>query len=145
MQMANLGMDPVHAAEYHIAVLFQRSHLLTGVDTPLCTPHPASCLIDYCVRADVLQIGDEMWIDPSDPDSARIIADQLQTLLDNQLVDDQGRIVEVFDSLGNVHPELLVENMGVGVVIGSGEPSPESSNSSSDCGESFAFGNGRSD
>ena len=45
---------------------------------------------------------------------------------------DQGRMVEVFDSLGNVHLELLAENMGVGschpraatMVQTMGSPSP---------------------
>ena len=62
--------------------------------------------------------------------------------LDNhQLINDQGREVEVFNLLGNVHPELLVESVGVGVVIGSGELSPESSIQGSDQGETFTFGN----
>ena len=54
-------------------------------------------------------------------------------------------MVEVFDSLGNVHPELLVENARVGIVIRSGELSPENSNISLNCGESFAFDNNGSD
>ena len=49
--------------------------------------------------------------------------------------------MEVFDSLGNVHLELLAGSVGVGVVVGSGEPSPESSVHGSDQGETFAFGN----
>ena len=49
--------------------------------------------------------------------------------------------MEVFDSLGNVHPELLAENAGVGIMIRSGELSPENSNISLDRGESFAFDN----
>ena len=49
--------------------------------------------------------------------------------------------MEVFDSLGNVHPELLAESVGVGVVLGSGELSPESSVHGLDQGETFAFGN----
>ena len=49
--------------------------------------------------------------------------------------------MEVFDLLGNVHPELLVESMGVGVVLGSGELSLESSIHHLDQGEMFAFGN----
>ena len=53
--------------------------------------------------------------------------------------------MEVFDLLRNIHPDLLVESMGVGIVIGSGELLPESSNNGSDCGESFAFGNNGSD
>ena len=49
--------------------------------------------------------------------------------------------MEVFDLLGNVCPELLAENVGVGVVLGSGEPLPESSVHGSDQGETFTFGN----
>ena len=61
------------------------------------------------------------------------------------MIDDQGRAVEAFDSLGNVCPELLAESVGVGIVVGSGEPSPESSHNGSDCEESFAFDNNGSD
>ena len=50
-------------------------------------------------------------------------------------------MVEVFDMLGNIHLELLVESVGVGIMIGSGEPSPKSSDNGLDHGESFAFGN----
>ena len=57
------------------------------------------------------------------------------------MIDDQGREVEVFDLLGNVCPELLAESVGVGIVVGSGEPSPGSSIQGSDQGETFAFGN----
>ena len=53
--------------------------------------------------------------------------------------------MEVFDLLGNVHLELLVESVGVGVVLGSGEPSLESSVHGSDQGETFTFGNDGSD
>ena len=63
----------------------------------------------------------------------------------HELVDERGRVVEVFDSLGNVHLELLAENVGIGIMIGSGEPSPESNDNRSDCGETFAFGNNGSD
>ena len=49
--------------------------------------------------------------------------------------------MEVFDLLGNVHPELLAGSMGVGIVLGSGGPSPESSGHGSDQGETFAFDN----
>ena len=49
--------------------------------------------------------------------------------------------MEVFDSLGNVCPELLAGSLGVGVAIGSGELLPKSSVHGSDQGESFAFGN----
>ena len=61
--------------------------------------------------------------------------------MDHQLIDDQGRSVEVFNSLGNVRPGLLAGGVGVAVVVGSGEPSPESSVRGSDKGESFAFSN----
>ena len=71
--------------------------------------------------------------------------DQLQTLVDRCLIDDQGRVVEVFDSLGNVCPELLMGNVGVDVVVGSGKLLPESSIHGSDQGESFAFSNNGSD
>ena len=43
--------------------------------------------------------------------------------------------------LGNVHPELLMGNVGVDVTVGSGEPLPESSVHGLDQGESFTFGN----
>ena len=66
-------------------------------------------------------------------------------LVDHRLINNQGREVEVFNSMGNVHPELLVESVRVGVMIGSGELSPESSIHGSDQGETFAFGNNGSD
>ena len=53
--------------------------------------------------------------------------------------------MEVFDLLGNIHPELLMGNVRVDVTVGSGEPLPESSVHGSDQGESFAFGNNGSD
>ena len=59
----------------------------------------------------------------------------------HRLIDNQGGEVEVFDSLGNICPELLAGSVGVGVAIGSGEPPPESSVRGSDQGEYFAFGN----
>ena len=65
--------------------------------------------------------------------------------MEHQLIDDQGRLVEVFNLLGNVRPELLAGSVGVAVVVGSGEPSPESSVHGSDEGETFAFGNDGSD
>ena len=61
--------------------------------------------------------------------------------MDHRLIDDRGRMVEVYDSLGNVRLELLVESLGVSLMIGSGEPSPESSDNGLDHGETFAFGN----
>ena len=54
-------------------------------------------------------------------------------------------MVEVFDSLRNVCPELLAESLGVGIVVGSEEPSPESSHNGLDHGETSAFGNNGSD
>ena len=139
--MANPGLDPVNAAEFHIADMLQRSHLLTGTETPPHIPHPASRPIDFCVRAIGLQIATDTSFDPADPDHINNATDQLQTLSLSQLVDDQGRLVEVFDLLGNVRPELLMGNVGVDVMVGSGEPSPESSVHGSDQGESFTFGN----
>ena len=53
--------------------------------------------------------------------------------------------MEVFDPLGNVCLELLMGNVGVDVTVGSGELLPESSVHGLDQGESFAFGNDRSD
>ena len=50
-------------------------------------------------------------------------------------------MVEIFDSMGNVRLKIWVESSGVGLVIGSGELSPESSDNGSDHGETFAFGN----
>ena len=47
--------------------------------------------------------------------------------------------------MGNVCPEVLAEVPGMGLIIGSGEPSPESSDYRLDCGETFAFGNNGSD
>ena len=80
-----------------------------------------------------------------DPDHVNNVANQLQMLVDHQLINNQGREVEVFDSLGNVHPELLAESVGVDVILGSGEPSLESRVHGLDQGETFAFGNNGSD
>ena len=74
VQMANPGMDPVHASKYHVADMLQQSHLLTAEDTPLHTPHLASCPIDYHVRAKGSLIGDNLVIDRSDPDHATVRA-----------------------------------------------------------------------
>ena len=60
VQMANPGLDPVHATEFHIADMLQRSCLLTGVDTPPHTPHPASHPINFHVGAVRLQIAANM-------------------------------------------------------------------------------------
>ena len=139
--MANPGMYPVHAAEYHITDMPQQSCLLTTEDTPPHTPHLVSHLIDYCIRAKGLQIRDNMVINQSDPDYAMVVVDQLWTLADHELVDKCGRMVEIFNLLGNICLELLVESVGVGIMIRSGEPSPESSNNRLDCGETFTCGN----
>ena len=117
----------------------------TGHMGPCPQCHPASRPIDFRVRAIGSQITADMSFDRTDPDHINNAADQLQTLVDSQLIDDQGRLVEVFDLLGNVRPELLRGNVGVDVTVGSGEPSPESSVHGSDQGESFAFGNNGSD
>ena len=145
VQMANPGLDPVNAAEFHVADMLQRSRLLTGTETPPRIPHPASRPINFRVGAIGLQIATDTPFDPTDPDHVNNTADQLRTLSRSRLMDSQGRSVEVFDSLGNVRPELLVGNVGVDVTVGSGEPSPESSVHGSDQGESFAFGNDGSD
>ena len=143
--MANPGLDPVHTAEFHIANMLQRSHLLTGTDTPPHTPHPASRSINFRVGAVGSQIAANTSFDPTDPDHVNNATDHLQMLVDRRLIDDQGRLVEVFNLLGNVHPELLMGNVGVDVTVGSGEPSPESSIHGSDQGESYTFGNDGSD
>ena len=57
VQMANLGLDPVHASEFYVANMLQQSHLLTNVATPPHTPHPASCPINFHVGAAGSQIG----------------------------------------------------------------------------------------
>ena len=139
--MANPGLDPVNATEFHVADMLQRSHLLTSTETPPHIPHPASRPINFCARAIRLQIATDTSFDPANPDHVNNATDQLRTLSLSRLVNDQGRSVEVFDLLGNVHPELLMGNVGVDVTVGSGEPSPESSVHGSDQGESFAFGN----
>ena len=61
--MANPGLDPVHAGEFHVANMLQRSHLLTNMATPLRTPHPVSRLINFRIRAIGSQIGDDMVLD----------------------------------------------------------------------------------
>ena len=141
VQMANPGLDPVNAAEFHVADMLQRSRLLTGTETPPCIPHPASRPINFRVGAIGSQIATDTSFDPADPDHVNNAADQLRTLSRSRLVDSQGRSVEVFDPLGNVRPELLMGNVGVDFTVGSGEPSPESSVHGSDQGESFTFGN----
>ena len=145
VQMANPGLDPVQAAEFHVTNMLQQSRLLTSTTTPPHTPHPASHPINFCVGAVRSQITTDTSFDPVDPDHVNNATDQLQTLSLSQLINDQGRSVEVFDPLGNVRLELLMGNVGVDVTVGSGEPSPESSVHGSDQGESFTFGNDGSD
>ena len=128
----NRGLPPV------VADMLQWSRLLTGTETPPHIPHPASRLIDFCVGAIGSQIATDMSFDPADPDHINNTADQLRTLSLSQLADDQGRLVEVFNPLGNIRPELLMGNVGVDVMVRSGEPSPESSVHGSDQGESLS-------
>ena len=143
--MANPGLDPVNAAKFHVANMLQRSCLLTGADTPPHTPHPASHPINFCVGAIRSQIRADLSFNQNDPDHVNNTVDQLWTLVDCRLINDQGREVEVFDLLGNVRPELLMGNVGMDIAVGSGEPSPESSVHDSDQGETFAFSNDRLD
>ena len=143
--MANPGLNPVNATKFHIANMLQRSRLLTGTETPPRIPHPASRPIDFHVGAIGSQIVTNTSFDPADPDHVNNAVDQLRTLVNSRLIDDQGRLVEVFDLLGNVRPELLMGNVGVDVTVGSGELSPESSVHGSDQGESFTFSNNGSD
>ena len=98
--MANLGLDPVNTAEFHVADMLQWSHLLTGTDTPPHTPHPASQPIDFHIGAVGLQIGADTSFNQNNPDHVNTIADRLRSLVDHRLIDNQGREVEVFDSLG---------------------------------------------
>ena len=66
--MANPGLDPVNAAEFHVADMLQRSHLLTGTETPPRIPHPASRPIDFRIGAIRSQIATDTSFDPTDPD-----------------------------------------------------------------------------
>ena len=68
VQMANPGLDPVHAGEFHMANMLQQSHLLTNTATPPCTPHPTSCPINFHIGAAGSQIRDNMVLDRSNPD-----------------------------------------------------------------------------
>ena len=79
--MANPGLDPVNAAEFHVADMLQRSCLLTGTETPPRIPHPASCPINFRVGAIGLQITTDTSFDPTDPDHINNAVDQLRTLL----------------------------------------------------------------
>ena len=143
--MANPGLDPVNATEFHMANMLQWSHLLTGMEIPPHIPHPASRPINFHIGAIRSQIAADTSFNRANPDHINSAADQLRTLVDSRLIDNQGRLVEVFDLLGNIHPELLMGNVGVDVTVGSGELLPESSVHGSDQGKSFAFGNDGSD
>ena len=57
------------------------------------------------------------------------------------MYDREGREVEVFDVMGNVCLEVLAKVPRMGLMIRSGEPSPKSSDHSSDHGETFTFEN----
>ena len=52
VQMANPGLDPIHASKFYMADMLQWSRLLTNIATPPCTPHPVSRPIKFHVRAD---------------------------------------------------------------------------------------------
>ena len=56
------------------------------------------------------------------------------------MFDREGQEVSVFNTMGNVHLEVLAKIPGMDLTIGSGEPSPESSEHGLDLGETFAFG-----
>ena len=94
--MANLGLNPIHTTEFHMVDMLQRSRLLSSADSPQHTPHPASRLIDFCVGAVGSQIGVDTSFDRSDPDHVNTVTDQLRMLVEYQLIDNQGRLVEVF-------------------------------------------------
>ena len=80
--MANLGLDPVNTAEFRVANMLQQSRLLTGVDTPSHTPHPASCLINFCIGAVRSQIGANTSFSQNNPDQVNNTVDQLWMLVD---------------------------------------------------------------
>ena len=82
VQMANPGLDPVHAAEFHVANMLQQSCLLTGTDTPPHTPHLASRPIDFCVGAVGSQITTDTSFDHNNLDHVNNATDQLRTLVD---------------------------------------------------------------
>ena len=83
VQMANPGLDPVNAAEFHIANMLQQSCLLTSADTPPHAPHPVSHLIDFHIRAISSQIGADTSFNHNNPDHVNNVMDQLQTLVDH--------------------------------------------------------------
>ena len=74
--MANPGLDPVNATEFHVANMLQQSHLLTSTETPRI-PHPASHPIDFRVGAIGSQITTDTLFDPADPDHVNNTMDQL--------------------------------------------------------------------
>ena len=78
--MANPGLDPVNAAEFHVADMLQRSRLLTGTEAPPRIPHPASRPIDFRIRAIGSQIPIDTSFDPTNPDHVNNVTDQLRTL-----------------------------------------------------------------
>ena len=79
--MANLGLDPVNAAEFHVADMLQQSCLLTGTETPPHIPHLASRPINFRIGAIGSQIATDTSFDPADPDHVNNATDQLWTLL----------------------------------------------------------------
>ena len=83
VQMANPGLDPVNAAEFHVADMLQQSHLLTGTETPPHIPHLASCPIDFHVGAVRSQIATDTSFDPTNPDHINNAVDQLRRLVDH--------------------------------------------------------------
>ena len=87
-QMANLGLDPVNAAEFHVANMLQQSRLLTGTETPPHIPHLASHPIDFRVGAIRSQITTNTSFNPANPDHVNNAADQLWMLSLSRLVDN---------------------------------------------------------
>ena len=73
--MANPGLDPVHAAEFHVADMLQWSRLLTSADTPPHTPHLASRPINFRIGAVGSQIRVDLSFDQSTPDHVNTLAD----------------------------------------------------------------------
>ena len=86
--MANPGLNPVNAAEFHVANMLQRSCLLTGTETPPRIPHLASRPIDFRIGAIGSQIATNTSFDPTDPDHVNNATDQFRMLSLSQLVDD---------------------------------------------------------
>ena len=132
--MANLQMDPMQSTEVHITNMFHQCHLLTTVETPWPVPHPAATCIDYHIGVKDSLIKGRVAITPSNPD-------QLVDVVSQAMLDREGQEVQVFDVMGNIHPEVLAKIPRMGLMIGSGEPPPGSGVNGLDCGETFAFGN----